>query len=75
VTVPLLWDTQTGSIVSNESAEIIRMFNSAFDGITGNTWISTPMVLRPDRRDQRAGLFGHQQRRLQVGVRHQPGRL
>lgn len=36
VTVPVLWDTATGRIVNNESAEIIRMFNSAFDGITGN---------------------------------------
>lgn len=33
VTVPVLWDRQRGTIVSNESAEIIRMFNSAFDGI------------------------------------------
>ena len=33
VTVPVLWDKKTGTIVSNESAEIIRMFNSAFDGI------------------------------------------
>ncbi|HCP01734.1 MAG: glutathione-dependent reductase [Alphaproteobacteria bacterium] len=31
VTVPVLWDLQTGIIVSNESAEIIRMLNSAFD--------------------------------------------
>jgi len=31
VTVPLLWDKKTGTIVSNESSEIIRMFNSAFD--------------------------------------------
>ncbi len=37
VTVPILWDKQRGTIVSNESEEIIRMFNSAFDGITGNT--------------------------------------
>lgn len=36
VTVPLLWDTKTETIVNNESAEIIRMFNSAFNGITGN---------------------------------------
>lgn len=36
VTVPLLWDKETNTIVSNESAEIIRMFNSAFDGLTGN---------------------------------------
>jgi putative glutathione S-transferase len=37
VTVPVLWDKQTGTIVSNESAEIIRMFNSAFNELTGNT--------------------------------------
>lgn len=33
VTVPVLWDKQRETIVSNESAEIIRMFNSAFDGV------------------------------------------
>ena len=33
VTVPVLWDLATGKIVNNESSEIIRMFNSAFDGI------------------------------------------
>lgn len=37
VTVPILWDKQKNTIVSNESAEIIRMFNSAFNTITGNT--------------------------------------
>ena len=31
VTVPVLWDKETGSLVSNESADIIRMLNSAFD--------------------------------------------
>ena len=31
VTVPALWDKERGTIVNNESAEIIRMFNSAFD--------------------------------------------
>jgi putative glutathione S-transferase len=36
VTVPILWDKQGETIVNNESSEIIRMFNSAFDGITGN---------------------------------------
>lgn len=36
VTVPVLWDTHTNRIVSNESAEIIRMFNSAFNELTGN---------------------------------------
>ncbi|MCG3268720.1 glutathione S-transferase family protein [Yoonia sp. I 8.24] len=46
VTVPILWDKQRGTIVSNESEEIIRMFNSAFDGITGNTDDYWPSDLR-----------------------------
>ncbi len=33
VTVPILWDKKTNTIVSNESSEIIRMFNCAFDEI------------------------------------------
>jgi glutathionyl-hydroquinone reductase len=33
VTVPVLWDKKERTIVSNESADIIRMFNSAFDGL------------------------------------------
>jgi len=33
VTIPILWDKKTSTIVSNESSEIIRMLNSAFDGI------------------------------------------
>jgi putative glutathione S-transferase len=37
VTVPVLWDKQEETIVNNESAEIIRMFNTAFNDITGNT--------------------------------------
>ncbi|MEL6681554.1 MAG: glutathione S-transferase family protein [Pseudomonadota bacterium] len=36
VTVPILWDKERETIVSNESSEIIRMFNSAFDDVTGN---------------------------------------
>ena len=35
VTVPTLWDTQKQTIASNESAEIIRMFNSAFNDLDG----------------------------------------
>jgi putative glutathione S-transferase len=35
VTVPVLWDKKRGTIVNNESAEIIRMFNSAFDRLPG----------------------------------------
>ncbi len=46
VTVPVLWDKQRGTIVSNESSEIIRMFNSAFDHLTGNTKDFWPEELR-----------------------------
>ena len=41
VTVPVLWDKQAGTIVSNESADILRMLNSAFDTIgatPGDYW-------------------------------------
>ena len=48
VTVPILWDKQRETIVSNESSEIIRMFNSAFDAVTGNTDDYWPNDLRPD---------------------------
>ncbi|MFV0245328.1 MAG: glutathione S-transferase family protein [Qingshengfaniella sp.] len=47
VTVPVLWDTARGTIVSNESAEIIRMFNSAFNGMTGDDQDFHPEALRP----------------------------
>ncbi len=46
VTVPILWDKTRETIVSNESAEIIRMFNSAFDHLTGNTEDYWPQELR-----------------------------
>ncbi|PCK31182.1 glutathione S-transferase family protein [Pseudoalteromonas piscicida] len=46
VTVPVLWDKQTNQIVSNESSEIIRMFNSAFNHITGEQADYYPEALR-----------------------------
>ena len=36
ITVPVLWDKKTETIVNNESSEIIRMFNTEFNGLTGN---------------------------------------
>ncbi|WP_026618873.1 glutathionyl-hydroquinone reductase [Ensifer sp. WSM1721] len=48
VTVPVLWDKQKNTIVSNESAEIIRMFNSAFDYLTGSTEDFCPKELRAE---------------------------
>jgi len=46
VTVPVLWDKRQETIVSNESAEIIRMFNGAFDGLTGSSDDFYPQDLR-----------------------------
>ncbi|PRY77295.1 putative glutathione S-transferase [Yoonia maritima] len=48
VTVPILWDKKRQTIVSNESAEIIRMFNSAFNDLTGNTDDYWPIHMRND---------------------------
>lgn len=45
VTVPVLWDLERNTIVSNESAEIIRMLNSAFDGIATKDGDYTPADL------------------------------
>ena len=46
VTVPALWDKHTHTIVNNESSEIIRMFNSAFDGVGAGPGDYYPPALR-----------------------------
>ncbi|MGR3701495.1 MAG: glutathione S-transferase family protein [Paracoccaceae bacterium] len=48
VTVPILYDTERDMIVSNESSEIIRMFNGAFNDLTGNTDDYWPEALRDE---------------------------
>ena len=48
VTVPVLWDKKHGTIVSNESSEIIRMFNSAFDAVGAKPGDYYPEPLRPE---------------------------
>ena len=48
VTVPILWDKERDAIVSNESSEIIRMFNSAFNALTGNAEDFYPAALRDE---------------------------
>jgi glutathionyl-hydroquinone reductase len=48
VTVPVLWDKKSNTIVSNESSEIIRMFNSAFDGVGAKSGDYYPEALRTE---------------------------
>ncbi|WP_352259741.1 glutathione S-transferase family protein [Psychrobacter sp. TB55-MNA-CIBAN-0194] len=50
VTVPILWDKKTNTIVSNESSEIIRMFNSAFDevGAVAGDFLPTELLTEID---------------------------
>ena len=48
VTVPVLWDKQTKTIVSNESSEIIRMFNTAFDAVGAKVGDYYPPDLRSE---------------------------
>lgn len=47
-TVPVLWDKKTGTIVSNESADIVRMFNSGFGDLADNRIDLYPDALRPE---------------------------
>lgn len=55
VTVPVLWDKKRGTIVSNESADIIRMFNRAFDGVgaTGPDFCPPELEAQIDRINDR----------------------
>src|SRR5690242_2265072 len=46
VTVPVLWDKARRTIVNNESAEIIRMLNSAFDGVGAKPGDYYPIALQ-----------------------------
>ncbi len=48
VTVPVLWDKKTKTIVSNESSEIIRMLNSAFNAIARPAPDYYPAALRAE---------------------------
>ena len=47
-TVPLVWDKERRTIVSNESADIIRMLNDAFEGVGGNDADFYPAALRAE---------------------------
>ena len=57
VTVPILWDKQRETVVSNESSEIIRMFNSAFDELTSNTDDYWPEAMRENIEEINARIY------------------
>jgi len=60
VTVPVLWDSKEGTIVSNESAEIIRMLNGAFDGVGGKADVDMwPRELREEIEAINAPIYEH----------------
>ncbi|MDX8398543.1 MAG: glutathione S-transferase family protein [Mariprofundaceae bacterium] len=59
VTVPILWDKQHATIVSNESADIIRMFNSEFNDLTGNQEDYYPKEQRSDIDTVNAFVYEH----------------
>lgn len=56
-TVPILWDKHQRTIVSNESAEIVRMLNTAFDGVGANANDLYPADLRAEIDEQNAFIY------------------
>ena len=57
VTVPVLWDKAGGTMVSNESADIIRMLNSAFDGVGARPGDYYPADLRAEIDELNARIY------------------
>lgn len=57
VTVPILWDKEKQTIVNNESSEIIRIFNSAFNELTGNTADYYPSELQTEIDEMNAFVY------------------
>jgi glutathionyl-hydroquinone reductase len=57
VTVPVLWDKKTGQIVSNESAEIIRMFTEVFDDLGAASGDYYPTELRAEIDEVNARIY------------------
>lgn len=65
-TVPVLWDRKRNTIVSNESAEIIRMMNTSFDGIEG---VNAELDLYPEElRDEIDAINASVYERVNNGV-------
>ncbi|HEY1450301.1 MAG TPA: glutathione S-transferase family protein [Solirubrobacteraceae bacterium] len=57
VSVPVLWDKHTQAIVNNESSEIIRMLNGAFDGVGARPGDYYPQELRPEIEELNARIY------------------
>jgi glutathionyl-hydroquinone reductase len=57
-TVPVLWDEATDTMVSNESADIVRMFNTAFAGLAPETIDLCPADLRADIDTLNEAIYG-----------------
>ena len=58
-TVPVLWDKQTGTIVNNESADILRLFNSAFGELANGEVDLYPAPLRSEIDEVNQRLYDH----------------
>ncbi|UYO75214.1 glutathione S-transferase family protein [Halomonas qinghailakensis] len=59
VTVPVLWDKQRSAIINNESADLMRIFNRAFDELTGNDLDFYPEDLRSIIDDVNDDVYDH----------------
>lgn len=59
VTVPVLWDKRRNAIVNNESADLVRILNDAFDGLTGNNLDFYPADLRDVIDEVNADVYDH----------------
>ena len=59
VTVPVLWDRERSTVVSNESADIIRMFNSAFDQVGAAAGDYYPEALRAQIDEVNERVYGN----------------
>ncbi|SHE77712.1 putative glutathione S-transferase [Modicisalibacter ilicicola DSM 19980] len=59
VTVPALWDKHQERLVNNESADLVRIFNTAFDGLTGNHLDFYPEPLREAIDAVNADVYDH----------------
>jgi glutathionyl-hydroquinone reductase len=70
VTVPVLWDKERRTIVNNESAEIIRMLNSALDRFTNVTTDYYPQALHAEIDQINALVYGAVNNGVHQTVRH-----